>query len=61
MAVEYKVMTQKDKAWGDRFDPQQLEDAINAYASEGWRVVTMATASLGGDRDEVVIIFGREV
>lgn len=61
MAVEYKVMTQKDKAWGDRFDPQQLEDAINAYASEGWRIVTMASASLGGDRDEVVIVFGREV
>ncbi len=53
-------MTQKDKAWGDSFDPQQLENAINAYASEGWRVVTMASASLGGDRDEVVIVFGRE-
>ena len=61
MNVEYKVMTQKDKAWGDRFDPQQLEGAINAFASEGWRVVSMATASLGGDRDEVIIVFGREV
>ncbi len=61
MRVEYKVMTQKDKMWGDRFDPDQLEQAINAYASEGWRVVTMATASLGGDRDEVIIVFGREV
>jgi hypothetical protein len=54
-------MTQKDKMWGDRFDPDQLEQAINAYASEGWRVVSMATASLGGDRDEVIIVFGREV
>ena len=61
MNVEYKVMTQKDKAWGDRFDPDQLEQAINAYASQGWRVVSMATASLGGDRDEVIIVFGREV
>ncbi len=61
MRVEYKVMTQKDKMWGDRFDPDQLEQAINAYASEGWRVVSMATASLGGDRDEVIIVFGREV
>ena len=61
MAVQYKVMTQKDKAWGDRFDPEQLEQAINAYASEGWRVVSLTSASLGGDRDEVVIIFGKEV
>jgi hypothetical protein len=61
MTVEYKVMSKKDKAWGDKFDPEQVENAINAYASEGWRVVTMSTASLGGDRDEVIIIFGREV
>lgn len=61
MTVEYKVMTQKDKKWGDRFDPEEVERSINAMASEGWRVVTMTSASLGGDRDEVVIIFGREV
>lgn len=32
---EYKVLTQKDKWFSGKFDPANLEQAINAYASQG--------------------------
>lgn len=61
---EYKVLTQKDKWFSGKFDPDLLEQAINAYAEQGWRVVTAATASfpslLNGNRDEMVIIMERD-
>ena len=41
---EYKVMTQKDRFFGGKFDPEKLENAINAYAAEGWTVISVATA-----------------
>lgn len=55
----YKVLTQRDKWFGGRFDPDRLEDAINAYASDGWQVCGMATtmfATLAGKREEVVVL-----
>ena len=61
---EYKVMTQKDKWFSGKFDPEMLEQAINAYAAQGWQVISVATASIpglmGGVRDEMVVIFERE-
>ncbi len=60
---EYKVMTQKDRFFGGKFDPERLEAAINSYAEQGWVVVGVATAnipSLGESRQEIVIIFERE-
>ena len=60
---EYKVMSQKDRWFAGKFDPEALEGAINSYASQGWSVVSMATASigsLGGNRDELIILFERE-
>ena len=36
---EYKVMTQKDKFLSGKFDPEKLEEAMNAYAEEGWEVI----------------------
>ena len=60
---EYKVMTQKDRWFGGKFDPEKLEGAINSYAAQGWSVVSMATASIpsfGGNREEMVILFERE-
>jgi len=35
---EYKILTQKDKWFGGKFDPLKLEQAINSYAEEGWRI-----------------------
>jgi len=46
---------QKDKWFSGKFDPERLEDAVNAYADQGWRVKGVATASIpgfGGARDE---------
>lgn len=33
---EYKVLTQKDKWFSGKFDPAKLEEALNAYAEQGW-------------------------
>lgn len=61
---QYKVLTQKDKWFSGKFDPEKLEEAINAYAKQGWRVVGCATASfpgfIGGNREELVIILERD-
>ena len=60
---EYKVLTQKDRFFGGKFDPEKLEAAINSYASQGWAITAVATAdipSLTGSRQEIIIILGRE-
>ena len=57
------MLTQKDKWFSGKFDPEKLEGAINAYARQGWRVIGCATASipglLYGSREEMVIILER--
>ena len=61
--TEYKVLTQKDRFLGGKFDPQKLEQAINAYSQQGWRVISMATASfpsLTGSREELIVLLQRE-
>ena len=60
---EYKIMSQKDKLLSGKFDPELLEKAINAYAEQGWNVVSMATASVPGftgPRDEMIVLFERD-
>lgn len=60
---EYKVLTQKDRYFGGKFDPAKLETALNAYAGEGWGVSCAATAdipAMGRDRQELVVILERE-
>jgi hypothetical protein len=59
---QYKVLTQKDKWFSGKFDPDKLEQALNSYASQGWRLSGVATASvpgLGGARDEMVLVMER--
>ena len=56
---EYKVMSQKDKWLSSKFDPAKLEEGINAYAEEGWEVVSIATATipgLTGAREEMRVV-----
>ncbi|MGH3094806.1 MAG: DUF4177 domain-containing protein [Streptosporangiales bacterium] len=36
---EYKVITEKDSSFRGKFDPEAIEDALNQYAADGWRVV----------------------
>ena len=60
---EYKVLTQKDKFFSRKFDPEQLQAALNSYANEGWRLVTAATAEIGagiGSREEMIFMLERE-
>lgn len=61
---EYKVLSQKDKWYTGKFDPQLLENALNDYAKMGYRVVGSATAQYtgfaGGNREEIIIILERD-
>ena len=60
---QYKVMSQKDKFFSRKFDPEILEQAINSYAAQGWRVVSVATATIpgfGGNREELIVVFERD-
>jgi hypothetical protein len=60
--VEYKILTQKDRFFGGKFDPLKLEEALNSYAHEGWTVTGIATAdipSFGGSRQELVVVMSR--
>lgn len=59
---QYKVMTQKDKWFSQKFDPERFEQALNAYAKEGWIVKSICTASIpgfGGNREEIIVVFER--
>ena len=61
---KYKVLTQKDKWFSGKFNPQTLEAAINSYAEQGWRVVSSATAdfpsAFGSGKQEIVVILERD-
>lgn len=61
--MEYKVLTQKDRWFSGKFNPETIEDALNAYAEQGWRVTYAVTASFPGffsaNREEIVIILER--
>lgn len=61
---EYKILTQKDRLFSGKFDPTNLEHAINAYAEQGWRVISCTTADISGlgkKRQEFVAVLEREV
>ncbi|MCL2331646.1 MAG: DUF4177 domain-containing protein [Proteobacteria bacterium] len=60
---EYKVLSQKDKWFTGKFSPEKLEEAINSYAEQGWKVVAAFAADMpgfGGSRNEAVIIMERD-
>lgn len=61
---QYKVLSQKDKWFSGKFDPQKLEAAINAYAQQGWVVKAAFTAEIPGimsvSREEAIIILERD-
>ena len=61
---EYKILSQKDKWFSGKFDPQRLEDAINSYAQQGWVVKAAVTAEIPGimghAREEAIIILERD-
>ena len=62
---QYKILTQKDKWFSGKFDPERLEQALNAYAEQGWRVVACATPEIpgffGGNRNEFLAVLERDI
>ncbi len=62
---EYKILSQKDKWFSGKFDPQKLEMAINAYAQQGWIVKAAFTAEIPGfmsaTREEAIVILERDI
>lgn len=59
----YKVLTQKDKWFSGKFDPAKLEEALNSYSEQGWRLISCATADIpgfGSTRQEFVAVLERE-
>lgn len=59
---QYKVLTQKDRFFSGKFNPEKLESALNAYAGEGWRVVACTTGEIGsgfGNREEMIMVLER--
>lgn len=61
---EYKVLTQKDKWFSGKFDPTKLEEALNAYAEQGWRLISSFSANIpgmfGAAREEAIMILERD-
>ena len=61
---QYKILSQKDKWFSGKFDPERLEQALNAYAQQGFRVVTCATADIAGfgvARQEFITVLERDI
>jgi len=61
--LQYKVLTQKDRFFAGKFDPEKLELAVNSYAEQGWRVIAATTASIpsfGGTREEMIVLLERQ-
>jgi hypothetical protein len=60
---KYKILTQKDRFFGEKFDSEKLEDAINSYVPEGWQVCAVTSATFpgsGSSREEMVVILEKE-
>ncbi len=54
---EYKVLTAKGSRFTGRFNPQDLETALNSNATDGWHVVSSTWKSMTA---EVVVILERD-
>ena len=61
---EYKVLTQRDERFGGAFSPEKLEAVLNAYAAQGWHVVSVATLPVpdaaGGARNEPIAVLEQD-
>ena len=61
---EYKVLVQKDKWFSSKIDPVMLENTLNTYSANGWRVISCATADILGirrSRQEFIAVLERQV
>jgi hypothetical protein len=60
--MEYKVLTKEDRRWTGKFSPENLEQMLNSYAAEGWRVVSsLAVTSMWSlSTSQVMVLLERE-
>ena len=58
---EYKVLTERDRAFSGAFDTEALESALNEYAADGWRLAEgfMAASFWKSMKAEIVLILER--
>jgi hypothetical protein len=56
---KYKVLTLKPN---NPFKPEELEQDINGYAEQGWRVITSTSGQFytGAFRNEIIIILEKD-
>ena len=60
---EYKVISVKDRFFGNRFSPEKLETAINTLGAQGWELVEIANSDSAGmmtNRSEMIMIFKKK-
>lgn len=60
---EYKVISMKDKLFGNRFSTEKLEQAINQLGAQGWEMIEIANSDSAGmftNRSEMIMIFKRK-
>lgn len=60
---EYKVISMRDKFFGNRFSPEKLEKAINELGTQGWELIEVTNSDSAGmltSRSEMIMIFKRE-
>jgi hypothetical protein len=58
MAKEYMVLTQKDRVFGGKFNPEKVQQALNDFAAEGWTLQEVCTTTFPGftgSREELVM------
>ena len=61
-SYEYKVLTQRDRRFSGKFNPESMEAALNGYSSEGWHLVAAVTAEFKGglsSREELIFLMER--
>ena len=60
----YKVVTQKDRFFSGKLSPEKLEATTmrTLTPEQGWRVVSMATATIPGlgSREELLVLMERD-
>jgi hypothetical protein len=60
---KYKVFPSKDDNWiSGPFDTEKLEQKLNAYAEQGWKVISSTSGQFfySGTRNEIVIILEKD-
>ena len=60
--MEYKVITNSNKLLRNKISPESIEEVLNQFGSEGWKVLGVTTYEFPGfgKRHDIVFVLGRE-